>query len=1412
MKLSDARLIDPLAPAASAARRVLAQAPLFDTPVELPAQEVSRDVLIEKYAKNDETTIQQVRRRVARALAAVEAHPGDWEERFYQAQVDGFIPGGRINSAAGTDLQATLINCFVQPVGDSVSVEKDGKPGIYGALLEAAETMRRGGGVGYDFSRIRPKGAFVAGTQSSASGPISYMRVFDQSCSTVESAGSRRGAQMGVLRVDHPDVLDFIHAKRDGSLTNFNMSVGVTDAFMRAVETDADWELVHRVAPQVAAGATPERRADGEYVYRRLKAREIWSQIMESTYNHAEPGVLFLDRINEDNNLWYCERIESTNPCVTADTWVMTTDGARQVRELVGLSCALVVDGEAWATESRGFFFTGVKPVVKLALADGRELHLTADHRVLRATRLPTRGGIGAETLAAEREAAMVGATGRKSGAADPQRRSEWVAAGALEPGDLVVLHDHRSLSGWAGEGSATEGQLLGYLLGDGALDADQAVLSVSAPRMLREVNGADFTDLQATPGARALMDSLAGAARASLRLRADFAGWQRIAGRAEWQLAATGLRDLARRYGIAPGTVAPTPAIERASSAFYRGFLRGLFDADGGVRGSPDKGVSVRLAQSSTARAQGVQRMLGRLGIVAAVRQDELVLAGANLVRFADLIGFADSDKQARLDTAIAAYRRRPGREAFVAAVESITPDGSEPVYDVTVEAVHAFDANGLYVHNCGEQPLPDYGCCDLGSVSLCGFVDNPFTEFSRFNFEGFAETVAVAIRMLDNVLDATVWPLKQQHAEAMAKRRVGLGFTGLGDALPMLRLAYNSADGCAMAERISIAMRDAAYRASVGIAKEKGRFPRFDAEQYLGGRNFASRLPDDIKADIRAHGMRNSHLLSIAPTGTISLAFADNASNGIEPPFSWWYTRRKREPDNSMREYRVEDHAYRLYQALNAAPDGKPVALPPWFVTALEMSAADHLEMVATVAPYVDTAISKTVNVPEDYPFEDFKSLYFDAWQRGLKGITTYRPNGVLGAVLIADAPAASADAGAGPEGSLAAGADGFALDGGGAIASGAHGSAPAPGGTAAVAYAAEVDRRLRIELPHKQVVGTLQWPDRPHLPKGADGWVSEFIEHPMGSFAVFVSHLKKSRGAAVQPFEVWVNGSEQPRALGALAKTLSVDLRSQDRAWVRRKIEALMRLRGDDSFELPMPPDGELRRMPSLVAGFAHLIKWRLEELRAWDDAGGPTPLMDALMFAREPKTGTEGTLSWTVDVRNDATGDDFVLGLKELDLGDGLRRPYSMWLAGEYPRALDGLCKLLSIDMHVIDPAWIGLKLRKLLKFAEPLGDFMARVPGESGAHPRSQTWPSTVAYVAALILHRYKMLGILDESGQPLNPVGLVDVAAAQSQPKADARAPQGMHGKVCPECGNAALIKKDGCEYCTACGHIGACG
>jgi len=942
----------------------------------LDEQPISIDVLLEKYAKGNEQTVDEVRRRVARGLAQVEKPElrQTWEQRFYEAMVDGFIPGGRVNSAAGTGIAATLINCFVQPVGDAISGVDDKVPSIYLALNQAAETMRRGGGVGYDFSPIRPKTARVRGTHSRASGPISYMRVFDKSCETLESAGARRGAQMGVLRCDHPDVEEFINAKRDGSLANFNMSVAVTDAFMRAVENDVEIELWHAAEPFDTTNTY--QRNDGTWMYRKASARELFDQIMQSTYNHAEPGVIFIDRVNQDNNLSYCELIAATNPC---------------------------------------------------------------------------------------------------------------------------------------------------------------------------------------------------------------------------------------------------------------------------------------------------------------------------------------------------------------------------------------------------GEQALPAYGCCCLGSINLTKFVNDPFGEQASFDFDKFRDVSKVSTRALDNVLDATLWPLQEQADEAANKRRIGLGFTGLGNALTMLGLRYDSDAGRDMAADIARTMRDAAYEASAELAQEKGAFPLFDAEKFLAAPHCASRLPEQLKSEIRVKGVRNSHLLSIAPTGTISLAFASNASGGIEPTFSWTYVRKKRMPDGTRQEYAVEDYAYRLYRRMG----GDERDLPPAFVSAMQMTARDHMRMSAAVQPYIDAAISKTVNVPEDYRFEEFKNLYLEAWHAGLKGITTYRPNNVIGSVL--------------------------------EVTKDSRAREPQD-------LKDDPDRRVRLDSAPEPALASLKWPGRPDLGGGNLAW-TYMVEIPerKESFAIFIGQLSHNGSDPAVPFEVWVNGAEQPRGLGAIAKALSMDMRSEDRAWLKMKLDALARARDEQGFAIPMPPKGERQWQSGVVSAFANIVRLRCEQLGVFDDLDQhPTPMLDALFSKKEPKAGPLGTMSWTVDVSNANTGDDFVLGVKELHLPDGSRRPYSIWLAGEYPKVLDGLCKLISLDMRVVDANWIGLKLKKLLNFGEQNGEFWAPLPGAE----RSTQYPSTVAYIATLLLHRYKVLGILDDEGRAIQSAGILALPDAL---KLIDHATAPIKGKVCPSCSAAAMIKRDGCEFCTACGFTGHC-
>lgn len=592
------------------------------------AAPISEKIWNDKYRLKDlsgvpiDRDVRDTWRRVSRALAAPEKTDKArdlWEGKFFAIMDAGyFSPAGRIIAGAGTNRKVTLSNCF------TMGTIPDSMRGIFSHLQEAALTMQAGGGIGYDFSTLRPKGAPVVGVAADASGPLTFMDVWDAMCRTVMSAGSRRGAMMATMRCDHPDIEAFIEAKSDPArLRMFNMSVMVTDAFMEAVERNETWQLAHEVKPTLPQGApntnTHGQREDGKFVYHTVPARELWDKIMRSTYDYAEPGVLFIDRINEDHNIGYIEKIATTNPCA---------------------------------------------------------------------------------------------------------------------------------------------------------------------------------------------------------------------------------------------------------------------------------------------------------------------------------------------------------------------------------------------------EKPMGPYASCLLGSINLAKLVQGAFTKSAKFDKAKLREVVATAIRLMDNVVDAGRFPLEAQHEKAQADRQLGLGVTGLADALLMLGVRYGSPEAVEWTESIMREVAIASYKASIMLAEEKGAFPNFDAEQFLHPKRFAGRMmPEEVKADIRRHGIRNALLVSIAPTGTISL-FAGNVSSGIEPVFAFAYTRKVLEKDGvTKREERVVDYAVDLYEKMT----GRTGDRPDWFVTTNDLTPEEHVAMIAAAQKWVDSSISKTVNLPEDISFEDFKAVYKLAYDSGCKGCTTYRPNEVTGSVLSSDdAPA--------------------------------------------------------------------------------------------------------------------------------------------------------------------------------------------------------------------------------------------------------------------------------------------------------------------------------------------------------------------------------------------------------------------
>ncbi|MEO7000851.1 MAG: ribonucleotide reductase N-terminal alpha domain-containing protein [Ktedonobacterales bacterium] len=974
--------------------------------------ETALRVLRERYLLKDETgkvieSPDELCWRVASAVAEAEKSwhsPDEVQaiiEQFYNVMATHqFLPNSPtlMNAGKGNNLQ--LSACYVVPVEDSLS-------GIFESVKHAALIHQSGGGTGMSFSRLRPAGSMVASTHGVASGPISFMKIFDGATEAVKQGGTRRGANMGVLRVDHPDILHFINCKRDGSVTNFNISVGVTDTFMRAYEADDEYDLVDPHTHEVT---------------QRLRAREVMNQIIDAAWSTGDPGLIFLDRVNRSpaNPTPELEQIETTNPCVIGETRLATDRGLVRMDTLYASGEQLIVATDARAlahtveaavngvaqvaTSGVTFqsavpvFQTGKQvPVRKLITSHGIEITATPNHRFLTTEgykrldhleygdTLLLQGGEGAWS---QDRSLPTFAYGQRSQA----RLDAKVARGEAQPPT---------------EWSAELGEVVGYVLGDGYVRREETTDLVGM--------AVDAQDVALADTLQARIQRWYGAAGNRTERQGHLQLMYR--GSAGTLLMGLGVSSVRSHEKRVPESIflAPRDAVI--------GFLRGLFSADGSVQTGPaEKGTcSVRLATSSKGLAHDVQQLLLNLGIVSVMRlrreaqvrlmpnaqreaaeyatqaQYEVIIDKGNRDRFAEVVGFMQARKQQALMTWIANKKRTSNYEPFTTQVALIEDAGVADVYDTTEPVTHSIVVNGIATHQCGEQPLGSYDACNLGSINLAQFV-LPTTAGGaareRIDWETLTSVTQTCVRFLDNVIEVNPYPLPEVRDKVMSNRRIGLGIMGWADMLFKLGVRYDTEEAVTLGEEVMRFIQSSADDTSASLVGERGAFPNWEHSRYKDGRK-----------------LRNSNRTTVAPTGSISI-IAD-CSSGIEPIFALAFQHRVKQPDGS---YRVLDFVNPLfeeavkqshlsegeqadlltYTATHGSLYGSAYADDPAFaayITAQEIAPTWHIRMQAAFQKGVDSAISKTVNMPNSATREDVADAYMQAWDLGCLGITVFR-----------------------------------------------------------------------------------------------------------------------------------------------------------------------------------------------------------------------------------------------------------------------------------------------------------------------------------------------------------------------------------------------------------------------------------
>lgn len=960
--------------------------------------DLAANVFLGKYALTTpdgnilEPTPAEMHTRLAGEFARIEAkYPNPLSSGEIFNLFDKFkyiVPQGSPMAGIGNPYQnMSISNCFV------VESPYDSYAGLLKTDQEEAQIMKRRGGVGFDISTIRPKGLGTANAAKTTDGIGVFMERFSNTCREV-AQGGRRGALMLSISVHHPEIETFVNIKRDKTkVTGANISVRLTDEFMKAVKDDTDYELRFPVD------------SDEPTIVQRVSARSIWDQIIDSAHDSAEPGLLFWDTVQRRTPAEAYPEFKSvsTNPCVTGDTWVMTADGPRQVLELLRSPFMAVVDGKKFSASA--FWETGVKDVLQLITSDGHHLRLTLNHKLM------TPNG--------------------------------WVEAGDLKIGDSVILNDHTGLE-WDGDGTNDEGYLLGHLVGDGTFDNDGPLVAV----------------WENDPGHTGPKDRLFNIVN-NLPHRSDFKGWMRVGETPQIRIKTAAMREVSSRFGIYRGEKSNIEVVEHASSEFYKGYLRGLFDTDGHVEGSSTgPGISIRLSQSDLYLLRAVQRMLGRLGIRSAIRTMKpagekempggtyavqqsfrLIISGRDTQKFIDVIGFEDQVKLKKWNDLADKMKRGFYEKRPSSTIAEIIHEGPKRVYDCTVDEIHAFDANGILAHNCGEIVLSPYDSCRLLLVNTVNFVKNPFTAEAYFDFGHYAEVCWVAQRLMDDMVDLEIecidkilakidadpepadvkaiekdlW-LKIRNA-CVTGRRTGTGVTAVGDAVAAMSYVYGTDESIMLVEEIYKQLALNCYRSTVQLAKERGAFPAFnyDLEKDHEFINQVMDLDLQLAKDWKKYGRRNVALTTTAPAGSVSVL--TQTTSGIEPAFLLSYTRRKKinpsdgdvTPDfvddlgDKWLEFPVYHHWFKKWMEITGKE--KEQESPYYGGTSNDIDWVQKVKLQAAAQKWICHAISNTTNLPSDVTVDTVKDIYMTGWELGCKGVTIYR-DGSRSGVLVTNA----------------------------------------------------------------------------------------------------------------------------------------------------------------------------------------------------------------------------------------------------------------------------------------------------------------------------------------------------------------------------------------------------------------------